>query len=215
MSSEIRVNQLTNRIGLGTVTFTDNGTITISGIGSVTDESGNSLTIPPGAVQFFARNTAPSGWIKANGATISRSTYAALFSAIGTTFGAGNGSTTFTLPDMRGYFPRSWDDGRGVDSGRSFGDSQQGTYVRTMMNDYTDSDAGTTSVNFFVGQAHSNPDDVQTSGVPSPLRGDGSTFGGALFDNASTANHNNNAGFNARWIRMRPANISLLACIKF
>jgi phage-related tail fiber protein len=181
----------------------------------VADSGGATLTVPPGTLIFHCANSAPSGFIKANGAAVSRTTYAALFSAIGTTFGAGNGSTTFTLPDMRGYFPRSWDDGRGVDSGRSFGDSQQGTYVRTMMNDYTDSDANTTGVNFFVGQAHSNPDDVQTSGVPTPLRGDGSTFGGVLFDNANTANHLNNIGFNARWIRMRPANIALLACIKF
>ena len=69
-------------------------------------------------------NTAPSGWLKANGATISRTTYAALFAAIGTTFGAGDGSTTFALPDMRGEFARGWDDGRGVDSGRVFGSAQ-------------------------------------------------------------------------------------------
>ena len=77
----------------------------------------NNLT---GVVQFFARNTAPNGWLKANGATVSRTTYAGLFAAIGTTFGAGNGSTTFNLPDMRGEFIRGWSDGRGVDSGRGF-----------------------------------------------------------------------------------------------
>lgn len=77
-----------------------------------------------GAVQAFARNTAPTGWLKCNGAAVSRATYSALFSAIGTTFGAGDGSTTFNLPDMRGEFARGWDDGRGVDAGRVFGSSQ-------------------------------------------------------------------------------------------
>ena len=75
-------------------------------------------------VAFFAMNTAPTGWLKANGATVSRTTYAALFAAIGTTFGVGDGSTTFTLPDLRGEFARGWDDGRGVDTGRAFGSSQ-------------------------------------------------------------------------------------------
>jgi len=79
---------------------------------------------PAGALMYFAMDTAPDGWLKANGAEVSRSTYADLFSAIGTTFGAGNGSTTFELPDLRGEFMRGWDDGRGVDSGRSFGTSQ-------------------------------------------------------------------------------------------
>lgn len=79
---------------------------------------------PPGALAAFARNTAPAGWLKANGAAVSRTTYAALFAAAGTTFGAGDGSTTFNLPDLRGEFIRGWDDGRGVDSGRAFGSTQ-------------------------------------------------------------------------------------------
>jgi microcystin-dependent protein len=54
----------------------------------------------------FAMSTAPSGWLVANGSAVSRTTYAALFAAIGTTYGAGDGSTTFTLPDLRGYFVR-------------------------------------------------------------------------------------------------------------
>lgn len=80
--------------------------------------------VPAGAVSAFARNTAPDGWLKANGAAVSRTAYAALYSAIGTTFGAGDGSTTFNLPDLRGEFVRGWDDSRGVDSGRAFGSSQ-------------------------------------------------------------------------------------------
>jgi microcystin-dependent protein len=77
-----------------------------------------------GSVCFFAMTTPPAGFLKANGATVSRTTYAALFSAIGTTFGAGDGSTTFTLPDLRGEFIRGWSDGSSVDSGRVFGSDQ-------------------------------------------------------------------------------------------
>lgn len=79
---------------------------------------------PAGTIIWSARNTAPTGYLKANGAAISRTTYATLFSAIGTTFGSGDGSTTFNVPDLRGEFARGWDDGRGIDSGRTFGSAQ-------------------------------------------------------------------------------------------
>ena len=79
---------------------------------------------PAGAVIYHAANAPPTGFIKANGAAISRSTYADLFSAIGTTFGAGDGSTTFLVPDLRGEFMRGWDDSRGIDGSRGFGSAQ-------------------------------------------------------------------------------------------
>ena len=82
------------------------------------------VTVPIGTVSWFAGNAAPTGYLKANGAAISRTTYAILFSAIGTTFGVGDGSTTFNVPDLRGEFIRGWDDSRGVDSGRAFGSAQ-------------------------------------------------------------------------------------------
>jgi microcystin-dependent protein len=82
------------------------------------------IPVPSGAIAHFAMASSPSGWLKANGAAVSRTTYAALFAAIGTTFGAGNGSTTFNLPDLRGEFLRGWDDSRGVDTGRALGTSQ-------------------------------------------------------------------------------------------
>lgn len=80
--------------------------------------------VPSGAVFYFAATTAPAGYLVCNGSTISRTTYAALFAVIGTTFGAGDGATTFRLPDLRGEFIRGWDAGRGADSGRSFGSFQ-------------------------------------------------------------------------------------------
>jgi microcystin-dependent protein len=93
----------------------------------VTDGSGVLSVVsvpPPGSIIWYAANSAPTGYLKANGANVNRTTYADLFTAIGTTFGVGDGSTTFTLPDLRGEFPRGWDDGRGIDSGRAFGSAQ-------------------------------------------------------------------------------------------
>lgn len=84
----------------------------------------SSISAPIGTVIYCALSSAPSGYLKCNGALVSRTTYSALFAAIGTTFGAGDGSTTFKLPDLRGEFIRGWDDARGVDSGRAIGTAQ-------------------------------------------------------------------------------------------
>jgi phage-related tail fiber protein len=99
--------------------------IVVNAKGQITSATNVAVSgVPVGAVEMFAMNTAPSGWLKANGAAVSRTTYSALFSAIGTVFGAGNGSTTFNVPDLRGEFIRGWDDARGIDSGRAFGSAQ-------------------------------------------------------------------------------------------
>lgn len=84
-----------------------------------------SVLVPAGSVIAYAAIAAPDGWLKANGAAVSRETYADLFAAIGTTFGVGDGTTTFNVPDLRGSFLRGWDDGRGVDAGRAFGSIQE------------------------------------------------------------------------------------------
>ena len=96
--------------------------------------------VPTGSVIHVIGNVAPSGFIKLNGALLSRTTYADLWAyaqgsgalvseatwAISSqgSFGQGDGSTTFRLPDWRGEFARAWDDGRGVDSGRGIGTFQ-------------------------------------------------------------------------------------------
>lgn len=79
-----------------------------------------------GAVMFFAMSTAPASWLVCNGSAVSRAAYATLFSKIGVLYGAGDGSTTFNIPDMRGEFPRGLDLGRGVDIGRGIGSAQAG-----------------------------------------------------------------------------------------
>ncbi|MFQ6555395.1 phage tail protein [Pseudomonas sp. Lb2C1-1] len=87
-----------------------------------------------GDIKVVATAGPPQGWLKCNGALVSRAQYAALFAAISTRFGAGDGSTTFALPDLRGEFVRGWDDGRGIDSGRVLGAGQVGqnaTHIHT------------------------------------------------------------------------------------
>lgn len=80
--------------------------------------------VPVGSVIMYADDVAPTGWLECNAAAVSRTTYADLFAVIGTTFGVGDGSTTFNLPESRAEFMRGWDNGRGVDTGRVFGSAQ-------------------------------------------------------------------------------------------
>ena len=94
--------------------------------GSVTEAklvSGFGL-LPTGMIAPFAMSTAPTGWLECDGSAVSRATYANLFAALGTTHGVGDGSSTFNVPDLRGEFIRGWDNGKGTDSGRTFGSSQ-------------------------------------------------------------------------------------------
>ncbi|QDL53147.1 tail fiber protein [Rhodoferax aquaticus] len=145
-----------------------------------------------GEVCFFARNTAPSGFLKANGALVSRTTYATLFAAIGTTFGVGDGSTTFGLPDMRGEFLRAWDDARGVDVSRVFGsgqlDAMQG-HLHSISNL-----VGSNSPNIGLGGGNNSPPGAFSTGSPTTDGTNGTP---------RVASEN------------RPRNIALLACIKF
>ncbi len=164
------------------------------------------MVISAGAMSFFARTTAPTGWLKANGAAVSRTTYATLFAAVGTTFGAGDGSTTFNLPDLRGEFLRGWDDGRGVDSGRTLGSSQN--HAMQKISGYFGADdkvAGAGGVGAFYtakGEAiAAGAPDVDTTAQG----GDGACF----YMGFDSSRQTNVAA------ETRPRNIALLACIKY
>jgi microcystin-dependent protein len=92
-----------------------------SGIAS-TDAAGLVPTgqggMPSGAMVDFAGATAPTGWLLCDGAAVSRTTYAGLFTAIGTAYGAGDGSTTFNVPDLRGRIGVGKDDMGGTNAQR-------------------------------------------------------------------------------------------------
>lgn len=94
---------------------------------------------PAGVVSAYMGETVPTGWLFCDGAAVSRMTYSDLFSAIGEIYGNGDGSTTFNLPDLRGYFLRGQDDGAGNDpdaaSRTDRGDSTTGDNVGTKQTD--------------------------------------------------------------------------------
>jgi microcystin-dependent protein len=161
--------------------------------------------VPSGAVFMFAADAAPTGYLKANGATISRTTYATLFAVIGTTFGAGDGSTTFQLPDLRGEFLRGWDDSRGADTSRVFG-SAQGFGIPRLFGGVADSH----------GNAAMTAAPV--SGYTNPFYGSGSS----LYRSDLQVNTTNYAKvyFDSNRVipstaDVRPRNVALLACIKY
>ena len=160
-----------------------------------------------GEVAYFARTTPPSGWLKANGAAVSRTTYAALFAAIGTTFGAGDGRTTFNLPDLRGEFIRGLDDGRNIDRGRRLG-TAQGDAIRNITGKLDGSAMG--SGNQVLEGKMIASGAIGTTYQQRQWSGDQGGCGeqSVSFDfDASrvvpTANEN------------RPRNVALLACIKY
>ena len=171
------------------------------GIDSPAINAGNIV----GQVCFFGMTTAPAGFLKANGAAVSRSTYADLFAAIGTTYGAGDGSTTFNLPDLRGEFLRGWDDGRAVDTGRAFGTAQLDQMQRI-----TGQARARRASDAIGGQQGALFD----AGVVSNARVASGTANGQLigFDSSLSPNARTSATTDGE---TRSRNVALLACIKF
>ncbi len=111
-------------LGIQGVYDTLNALITTDASNLTTHIADRELHNPAGTILNYAGGTSPSGYLECDGSAVSRTTYSALFTAIGTTFGSGDGSTTFNIPDLRGEFVRGWDNGKGTDSGRVFGSSQ-------------------------------------------------------------------------------------------
>lgn len=152
-----------------------------------------------GTIGVFAANAVPDGWLKANGAAVNRTTYAALFAAIGTTYGAGNGSTTFSVPDLRGEFVRGFDDGRGVDIGRAFGSRQLGTLV-----------AADDPVADGVGGIH-----LTTGSDVGDMGADRIDSGSTLYPRATPGQASGINNWTVTHGVARPRNVALLYCIKY
>lgn len=112
---------------------------------------GGGASVPIGTIAAHPANI-PGGWLECDGSAISRTDYAGLFAEIGTNYGAGDGSTTFNLPDLRGEFVRGLDNGRGVDSARALASAQldqmqriTGTSERVLFQNGGNADAGALS----------------------------------------------------------------------
>ena len=165
---------------------------------------------------MMATFTPPSGYLKCNGAAVSRTTYADLFAIIGTAHGAGDGASTFNVPDLRGEFVRGWDDARGVDSGRVFGSSQGQSYQSHQhgtVNLRTDTHGG-----HFHGPSSTGGFDNDGNGAPlRPLYDDGPPFNGITYNlNAGAHSHAVNSGATAfsGTTETRPRNIAMMYVIK-
>lgn len=179
------------------VVVTQGGALQLYCDGSNVAQVGVATGVQPGEVSFFARNTPPAGYLKANGALVSRTTYAALFAAIGTTWGAGDGATTFALPDGRGEFFRGWDDGRGVDATRIFGSSQ---------------------LDAAQGHDHSPASAAFSTANPGAGNIGWDATGASVDSNSRQKTTMVNDGVNGEpriSTETRPRNIALLACIKY
>jgi microcystin-dependent protein len=139
--------------------------------------------LPPGAVMQYAGASAPSGWLLCQGQAVSRSTFANLFTTVGTIYGAGDGTSTFNLPDFRGRVPAGLDPGvatgrlTGAQSGglnaSSLGNAggEQGhtqTIAEMASHNHGVSDPGHSHVVNDPTHSHTIPDPSHTHGVSDP-----------------------------------------------
>lgn len=194
--------------------------------------SGNNSFLPAGAIQAFAMNTVPTGWLECNGVAVSRVTYANLFSVIGVTYGAGNGVTTFNLPDLRGEFIRGLDNGRSVDPGRTLGSNQTGAnnpHTHTIV-DPSHNHTQNAHVHGITDPGHNhsaNTYDVFDSSPPGKFGSQAPTTGAITdYTNSNTtgvtvnaaAGTNNAAStgisINSEGTESRPRNVAMVYCIK-
>lgn len=160
-------------------------------------------TAPPGTVINYAGNTPPPGYLVCNGAAVSRADYAGLFAAIGTLYGAGNGTTTFSLPDLRGRFIRGLDGGANVDSGRTIGSTQDDSLQQHGHVLYRGDGGG------YEGPQVRGDDDNGTGGLIKINGGFGLTYIREIFPGDVGGSIARVSG------ETRPKNVALLPCIRF
>ncbi|QSY98662.1 tail fiber protein (plasmid) [Rhizobium bangladeshense] len=169
--------------------------------------SAPSSGVPAGQVVSFAQGSAPVGYLKCNGAAVSRTSYAGLFAAIGTTYGVGDGSTTFNLPDLRGEFIRGLDDGRGVDTGRALG-SAQAQSIQSHTHTGTADAAG--------NHSHSLTGSYEDNQDAGPYVGTASQNSWGTFSTSTAGAHTHNLSIAATGgTETRGRNVALLFCIKY
>lgn len=158
---------------------------------------GDGSAVPVGVPLPYPAATAPDGWLKCNGASFSATSYPLLAKVY----------PSLKLPDLRGEFLRGWDDGRGVDAGRSIGTAQGATSIRTAALDYYGVDSTTT--NATVGTAFSKADFVtstQPTDAQAPANG---ALGAILSDNSMIAEQKQGGSVaSSQWISVRPRNVA-------
>lgn len=179
--------------------------VSLAKLSSSVQASLSAAGVPTGCVLHFAAATPPAGWLECNGAAVSRTTYAALFAVTGTTFGTGDGSTTFNLPDLRGEFLRGWDNGRGVDAGRTIGSLQEhalGSHRHYVAADFFSTDGSTSAT-------------ITSTDAIASRGGGGGAYDEkyALYD-APSVEATRGLSSATGGTETRPRNVALLPCIK-
>ena len=207
-------------VGNGAGEFSDltSTPTTLAGYGitdGATSSSVSSGSVPAGMIMPNTSATEPAGWLECDGAAVSRSTYSALFAVISDDYGAGDGSTTFNLPDLRGQFVRGFANGSSMDADRGSrtnrGDGTTGDFVGTIQNDAIVNIVGTQTR--FYG--------LHTTGL---------SLSGAYYNTGGTGDYHmggfagafgHNLGFDASRVSgvdvgsdVRPNNVQLMYCIK-
>ncbi len=162
-----------------------------------------------GDIAFIAYNTIPDGWMECNGSAISRTTFVELFNKIGTTYGAGDESTTFNLPDLRGEFIRGLDGGRGIDAGRILGSEQLDAFQGWQAGALADASG---ALNYWVRTSTRNvgPSGAVQTGT-TVVTGDVSAKG---FPNMVVPVDNGTNGVPRTASETRPRNVALVPIIK-
>ena len=158
-----------------------------------------------GAVQAYAQATCPTGWLPSNGSAVSRTLYASLFATIAGNYGSGDGSTTFNVPDYRGYFLRGQDAGAGNDPDASArlarADGTSGDNVGTRQDDFAQ---------LSVSSSAATASGPSAGGVLGKSRDSSATDIPYIYSPAGTT-ANVKLGGN----ETRSKNISVLYCIKY
>jgi len=194
-------------VELATSTETQTGTDATRAVTPAALASVSALLVPPGAVMAFATATPPNGWLTCDGRVVSRTTYSLLFYCIGTTFGAGDGSTTFALPDLRGYFVRG--------SGTNADGTAAGTFGAKQADDFkSHNHTGSTSSNG--GHNHTYNNTISNYTIRQGTGNDWPNVRGTLDSNGQTStvgNHSHTITAEGG-TENRPRNIALLYCIK-
>ena len=171
--------------------------------------------VPVGTILAHAANTPPTGFLECNGSNISRSTYATLFSTISTTFGVGDGSSTFALPDLRGQFIRGWANTGSTDASRVFGSTQTDQNKNhTHTTDSTSLTGGIRKISEGFGAGGSATGVfTKTADGNNSITGSASTspVGGVDFDGTHTHTISSSGG----GTEARPTNLALMYIIKF
>ena len=171
--------------------------------------------VPVGTILAHAANTPPTGFLECNGSNISRSTYATLFSAISTTFGVGDGSSTFAVPDLRGQFIRGWANTGSTDASRVFGSTQTDQNKNhTHTTDSTSLTGGIRKISEGFGAGGSATGVfTKTADGNNTITGSSSTspVGGVDFDGTHTHTISSSGG----GTEARPTNLALMYIIKF